>query len=157
MSLLFKTLLGLLKLFCQEVNVFWFHGCSHHPHWFYSPRRGNLLLLPSFSPLFAEVMGQDALILLLVFSFKPALSLSSFKRLFSSSSLSAIRVVLSAYLRWLMLLLRILIPACNPSSLVFLMMCAVYRLDKQGDRRQPCHTLFSILNLSVTLNNQIYV
>ena len=97
---------------------------------------------------------------LLIFSFMQALSLSSFtliKSLFSSSSLSAIRVVLSAYLRWLMLLLCILIVACNPSSLVFLMMCSVYRLDKQGDRRQPCYTLFSILNQSVTLNNQIYI
>ena len=42
----------------------------------------------------------------LIFSFKPALSLSPFtfiKRLFSSSSLPAIRVVLSAYLRLLFL------------------------------------------------------
>ncbi|CAI9179746.1 unnamed protein product [Rangifer tarandus platyrhynchus] len=52
----------------------------------------------------------------LIFSFKLALSLSSFiliKRLFSSSSLSAIRVVSSAYLRLLMFLPPILIPACN--------------------------------------------
>ena len=66
-------------------------------------------------------------------------------------------VVSSACLRLLMFLLPVLIPACNPSSLVFLMMCSVYRLDKQGDRRQPCYTLFSILNQSVTLNNQIYI
>ena len=49
-----------------------------------------------------EVMGVDAMILVfLIFSFKPVLSLSSFtliKRLFSSSLLSAIRVVSSAYL-----------------------------------------------------------
>ena len=48
-------------------------------------------------------------------SFKPALSLSSFtfiKRLLSSSSLSAIRVVSSAYLRLLIFLPAILIPAC---------------------------------------------
>ena len=46
-------------------------------------------------------------------SFKPAFSLSSFtfiKRLFSSSSLSAIKVVSSAYLRLLIFLLVILIP-----------------------------------------------
>ena len=52
-------------------------------------------------------------------SFKPAFSLSSFtffKRLFSSSSLSAIRVVASAYLRSLTFLLAILIPACASSS-----------------------------------------
>ena len=47
-------------------------------------------------------------------SFRPAFSLSSFtfiKRLFSSSSLSAIRVVSSAYLKLLILLPGILIPA----------------------------------------------
>ena len=46
-------------------------------------------------------------------SFKPVFSLSSFtfiKRLLSSSSLSAIRVVTSAYLRLLICLLAILIP-----------------------------------------------
>ena len=29
------------------------------------------------------------------------------------------------------------------------MMCSVYKLDKQGDNKQPCHTSFSILNQSV--------
>ena len=52
-------------------------------------------------------------------SFKPTFSLSSFtfiKRLFSSSSLSTIRVMSSAYLRWLIFLAAILIPACASSS-----------------------------------------
>ena len=91
-------------------------------------------------------------LIFLIFSFKLALSLSSFtiiKRLLSSSSLSAIRVVSSAYLRLLMFLLHILIPACNPSSPAFLMMCSVYKLNKQGDIRQPCCTPSSILNHSV--------
>ena len=47
--------------------------------------------------------------------FKPAfstLSLTFIKRLFSSSSLSAIRVVSSEYLRLLIFLPAILIPAC---------------------------------------------
>ena len=51
-------------------------------------------------------------------SFKPAFSLSSFtfiKMLFSSSSFSAIRVVVSAYLRLLIFLPAILIPACASS------------------------------------------
>ena len=87
-----------------------------------------------------------------IFSLKPALWLSSFtliKRLFSSSSLSAIRVLSSTYLRLLMFLLPILIPACSSSSLALLMMCSVYRFNKQGDSRQPCCTPFSILNWSV--------
>ena len=52
-------------------------------------------------------------------SFKPTFSLSSFtfiKRLFSSSSFSVIRVVSSAYLRLLIFLPAILIPACASSS-----------------------------------------
>ena len=48
-----------------------------------------------------------------------------------------------------MFLPPILIPACNSSSLAFLMMSSAYRLNKQGDSRQPCHTPFSILNQSV--------
>ena len=84
-------------------------------------------------------------------SFKPAFSLSSFifiKRLCSSSSLSAIRVV-SAYLRWLIFLLAILIPACSSSSPSFLMMHSVCKLNKQGDIIQPWRTPFPIWNQSV--------
>ena len=58
-------------------------------------------------------------------SFKPTFSLSSFtliKRLFSSSSFSAIRVVSSAHMSLLIFLLAILIPACASSSLAFHMM-----------------------------------
>ena len=99
-----------------------------------------------------EVMGPDAMILVfLIFSFKPALSLSSFtlnKRL-SSSLLSVIRVVSSAYMRLLMFLPSIWIPASNSSSPTFLLMCSAYRLNKQGDSRQPCRTPFLILNQSV--------
>ena len=73
-----------------------------------------------------EVMGPDAMIFVFwMLSFKPTFSLSSFtfiKRLFSSSSLSAIRVVSSAYLRWLIFLPAILIPVYSSSSLVFIMM-----------------------------------
>ena len=73
-----------------------------------------------------EVMGPDAMILVFwVLSFKPAFSLSSYtfiKRSFSSSSLSVIRVVSSAYLRLLIFLPAILIPACVSSSPAFLMM-----------------------------------
>ena len=64
------------------------------------------------------------------------------------ASLSAIRVVSSAHLKWFLFLPPILIPAGNSSRLAFLMMCSVYRLNKQGDSRQPCHTAFSVLNES---------
>ena len=70
-----------------------------------------------FSPSIChEMMGPDAMILVFwMLSFKPTFSLSTFafiKRLLSSSSLSAIRVVSSAYQRLLIFLLAILIPAC---------------------------------------------
>ena len=48
-----------------------------------------------------------------------------------------------------MFLSPILIPPCYSSSPAFLMMCSAYSLNKQGDRRQPYRTPFSILNQSV--------
>ena len=73
-----------------------------------------------------EVMGPDDMILdFCMLNFKPTFSLSSFtfiKRLFSSSSLPAIRVVSSAYLRLLVFLPAILAPVCTSSSPAFHMM-----------------------------------
>ena len=84
-----------------------------------------------------EVMGLHATILVfLILSFKPAFSLSYFiliNRLSSSSSLSAIKVISSAYLKLLIFLPAILIPACNSSNLAFRMMCSAYKLNKQGN------------------------
>ena len=98
-------------------------------------------------------MGLDAMILVFwMLSFKPTFSLSSFtfiKRLFSFSSLSAIRVVSSAYLRLLLFLLAILIPAYASSSPAFLMMYSAYKLNKQGDNVQPWCTPFPLWNPSV--------
>ena len=89
------------------------------------------------SSIFHEVVGPDSMILAFwILSFKPAFSLSSvtfIKRLFSSSSLSAIRVVSSAYLRLLIFLPAIFIPACASSSPAFRMMYSAYKLNKQGD------------------------
>ena len=50
---------------------------------------------------------------------------------------SAIREVSSVYLRFLIFLLAILIPACASSSPAFLMMYSAYKLSKQGDNIQP--------------------
>ena len=68
--------------------------------------------------------------------FKPAFSLSSFtfiKMFFTSSLLSAIKAMSSAYLRLLIFLLAILILACASSSLAFYMIYSAYKLNKQGD------------------------
>ena len=79
-------------------------------------------------------------------------SLSSFtfiKRLFSSSSVSAIRVVSSVYLRLLIFLHAILIPACASSSRAFCVVSSAHKLNKQGDNIQPWYIHFPIWNQSV--------
>ena len=73
------------------------------------PKKIKYAPVATFPPFIChEVMGLDAMILgFWMMSFKSAFSLSSFtiiKRLFSSSPLSAIRVVSSAYLRLLIFL-----------------------------------------------------
>ena len=104
-----------------------------------------------------EVIGQDAIILVLFFFFKywvsslyfSLSSITLIKRLFSSSLFSVIRGVLPSYMRLLIFLLVILIPSYNSSSLAFHMMCSVYKLNKQDDNIQPCCIPLSILNQSV--------
>ena len=88
---------------------------------------------------------------LLVLSFKPVfhipLSPSSTGSLFSSSLLSAVRVVLlHIWGYWYAMLPAMLIPTCASSSLAFHMMYSAYKLNKQGDSMQPWRTPFSILN-----------
>ena len=101
------------------------------------PKKRKPVTISTFCPpICHEVMGPDAMILVFwMLSFKPAFSLSSFtlfKRLFSSSSLSATRVVSSAYLRLLLFLLAILIPLCDSPILAFHMMHSVYKLNNLG-------------------------
>ena len=113
---------------------------SHCFHWF-----------PIYLPWIDGTRWHDLSFLML--SWKPTFSLSSFtyiKRLFSSS-LSAIRVVSSAYLRLLIFLPAILIPACASFSLAFGMLYSAYQLNKQGDHIQPCSTPVLIWNQSVVL------
>ena len=45
--------LGLSSLSFQGASVLWFHGCNHHPQWFWSQRKENLSLLLLFLLLFA--------------------------------------------------------------------------------------------------------
>ena len=108
------------------------------------------IVCPSISH---EVMGSDAMILVFwMLSVEPAYSLFSFtfiKRLFSSSLLSAIRLVSSVYLRLLMFLPAVLILDCASSSLTFLMKYSAYELNKQGDNIQSWCTPFLIWNQSI--------
>ena len=66
------------------------------------------------------------------------------KRLFSSSSLSGIKVMLSAYLRLLIFLPTNLIPACASSSPAFCRMYSAYKLNKQDDNLQTWRTPFPL-------------
>ena len=96
--------------------------------------------------IFHKVMELDAVSLVfLILSSKLAFSLFSFtliKRLFNSSLLSAIKLITSAYLRLLIFLLAIFLPACNSSNLAFPMMWSAYKLNKLGDNKLLVILLF---------------
>ena len=122
MSLLFNMLSTLVKAFLTRSKcllISWLQSPSAD---FGAPKIKSLTVSPSICH---EALGQDAIIFIfwmlsLGHHFYSPLSLS-FKRQFNSS-LSAIRVVSSVYLRLLAFLPEILIPACALSSLSFHMM-----------------------------------
>ena len=111
------------------------------------PQKWSLSLFPLFPHLFAmkwwDQMSWSSFSECWVLS-QLFHSFTFISRLFSSSSLSTIRVVSSAYLRLLVFLPAILIPACPSSSLAFHMMYSAYKLNKQGDNIQPWCTPFPI-------------
>ena len=91
------------------------------------PRKIKFVTVSVVSPSICHgEMGLHAMILVFwMLSFKPDFSLSSFtfiKMLFSSSSLSSIRVVSFAYLRLFIFLLEIFISSFASSSPAFYMM-----------------------------------
>ena len=117
------------------------------------PRKINSVTASSFSPSIChKVMGLDAMIFFFFYvEFQASfftLLFTLIKRLLSSSSFSAIRVVSSAYLRLLMFLPAVLIPANDSSSLAFHVMYSAERVNNQDDNIQPCCTPCPILNLS---------
>ena len=142
MSLLFNMLSRLVITFLprsKHLLISWLQSPSAV---ILEPQKMKSDTVSTVSPSIShEVMGPDAMIFIFwMLSFKPTFSFSSFtfiKSLFSSSLLSAIRVVSSAYLRLLIFLPEILIPACASSSPEFLMMYTEYKLNKQGDNIQP--------------------
>ena len=80
-----------------------------------------------------EVMGPDAMILVFwMLSFTPNFTLyfTLIKRLLSSSLVSAVWVISSAYLRLLIFLLTTLVPACDSFRLAFHMMYSACKLNK---------------------------
>ena len=103
MSLLFNMLSRLVITFLlrsKHLLISWLQSPSAV---ILEPKKIKPATVSTVSPSIChEAMGLDAMIFVFwVLSFKPTFSLSSFtfiKRLFSSSSLSAVRVVSSAYL-----------------------------------------------------------
>ena len=161
MSLPFNMLSRLVIAFLARSKFLWIS-------WLQSPSAGILeppniksVTVSIVSPSIChKVMGPDDLHFLnvefLFFFFFECWVLSHLfhyftfvRRLFGSSSLSAIRVTLSAYQRLLIFLPGILIPVCASSSLTFLMMHCTYNLNNQDDNVQPWYTLFPIWNKSV--------
>ena len=150
MSLLFNMLSRLVIAFLprsKHLLISWLQSPSAL---ILEPKKiKSFTIFIAFPPICHQVMGLDAMIFdFWMLSFKSAFSLSSFtfiKRLFCCSLLSAIRVVSSAYLRLLIFLPAILIPACASSSPAFLMMYSVYKLHKQGDNIPPWHIPFPVL------------
>jgi len=134
MSLLFNTLSRFVIAFLPKNNyllISWIHSPSTM---ILEPKKVKSVTVFTFLPsIYHEMIGQDAMILVFwMLSFKSAFSLLSFtliKRLFSCSSLSAINVVSSAYLRSIFLP-TVLIPTCDSSSPAFRMMYSVYKLHK---------------------------
>ena len=113
MSLLFNMLSRLVITFLPRSKCLLISWLQSPSAVILEPKEIKSFTVSIVSPsIFHKVMGLDAMILVFwILSFKPTFSFSSFtftKRLFSSS-LSAIRVVSSAYLRLLIFLLAILI------------------------------------------------
>ena len=115
------------------------------------PRKIKSVIVSIVSPsICLEVMGPDAMIFVFwMLSFKP-----TFYSLLSLSSRGSLvllhfHLVSSAYLRLLIFLPTILIPACASSSPAFLMMYSAFKLNKHSDNIQPWRTPFLIWNQSV--------
>ena len=96
MSLLFNICCpGLSQLFFQAASVFSFHGCSHHQHYF-GAQENKICHCVHFFPIYLLWSDETRCHDLNFLNVESAFSLSCFtfiKRLFSFSSLSAIRVV----------------------------------------------------------------
>ena len=116
MSLLFNMLSRLVIAFLPRRKCLLISWLKSTSAVILEPKKIKPVMVSIISPCIChEVMGSVSMILVSwMLSLKPAFSLSSFtfiKRFFSSFSLSAIRVMLSAYLRLFTFLPAILIPA----------------------------------------------
>ena len=155
-SLLFNMLSRLLIAFLPGskcLSVSWWQSPSAV---ILEPKKRKSVMVSIISPSIChKVMGPEAMIFFFLdVEFEASFFISYFtfiKSLFSSSSLSAFRVMSCAYLRLLIFLLAIMILACASSSLIFRMMYSAYKLNKQAGSIQPWHTPFPVWNQSIVL------
>ena len=136
-SLLYHTLSRVVKVFLprgKHLLISWLQSPSAL---ILEPKKIKSLTVSIVSSSIChEVMGLVTMIFVFwMFSFRPSFSLSFtfIKWFFSSSLLSAIRVVSSACLRLLIFLSSILIPAYASFNPAFHMMYSAYKLNKQVD------------------------
>ena len=127
MSLLFTTLSRLVIAFFARSKSLLISWLQLPSAGIWEPKKIKSVTVSIVSPsIWHEVMGPDAMISVFwMLSFKPAFSLPSFpftKGLFSSSSVSANRLLSSVYLRLLIFLLATLSPAYASPSLASHMM-----------------------------------
>ena len=136
MSLLFNMSMFIIAFLprSNHLLISWFQSPSAV---ILEPQKRKFITASTFSPSICyDEGGCHDLFFFLILKFKPAFLLSSFTlimRLFSFSSLSAIRVISSIYIRLLIFLQAILILACNSSNLACCTMCSAYKLNKQDD------------------------
>ena len=153
MSLFLNILSRLVIAFLPRSEYLLILCCSHHLQWFWSQENKvshRFHCFPIYLPRNHGARSHD--FHFWMSSFKPAFVLSCFtfiKRLFSPSSLSAIWVLSSVYLRLLLFLPAILIPACASSSLAFHMMCSASNLNKQGYNSEPVHCCMVLESVSI--------
>ena len=132
MSLLFNTLSRFVIAFLPRSKCVLFSWLQSPSAVISEPKKIKSVTVSIVSPSIChEVMGPDAMILVFwTLSFKPTFSFSSFtfiKILFSSSLLSAIKVVSSSYPRLLIFLLAFWFQLVS-SSPTFWMMYSAYKL-----------------------------
>ena len=134
MSLLFNTLSRLVIAFLQRSKHLLISWLLSPSAVILKPKKIKSVTVSIVSPAIChlfEVMRPHAMILVfLMLSFKPVFHSPLSSRGVTSSSFSAIRVMLSAYPRLLIFLPEILIPACDSSSLAFCMMHSACKLNR---------------------------
>ena len=129
MSLLFNMLSRLVIAFLPRSKHLLISWLQLPSAVILEPKKIKFVTISIVSPsIWREVMALDAIILVSALCLLPYLHMSS------------------AYLRLLIFLLEIMIPACASSSLAFRMMSSAYTLNKQGDNIQPWCSPFPIWN-----------